>query len=37
MEPLTPTELEPIEVDLRRTPLAIEGIGAGVIRVNKPR
>jgi repressor LexA len=31
-------EFEPIEIDLRRTPLVIEGIGVGVIRPrSKPR
>ena len=30
-------EFEPIEVDLRRAPLVIEGIGVGVIRQNKLR
>ena len=30
-------EFEPIEVDLRRMPLVIEGIGVGVIRQNKLR
>jgi repressor LexA len=30
-------EFEPIEVDLRRTPLVIEGVGVGVIRQQKLR
>ena len=30
-------EFEPIEVDLRRDPLVIEGVGVGVIRQQKPR
>ena len=30
-------EFEPIEIDLRRTPLVIEGVGVGVIRQQKLR
>jgi repressor LexA len=30
-------EFDPIEIDLRRAPLVIEGVGVGVIRQHRPR